>query len=347
LQRCNLCAIEKQSAAFTILSEGSLLLHPFASARIDVMIAISPARLPVRRAFTLIELLVVISIIGVLIALLLPAVQAAREAARRAQCVNNLKQIGLAMQSYHANIQVFPPGYVSKFDTSGNDTGPGWGWAAMLLPQFEQTVMYSAINFDIAIEDPSNRTTRMANITVFLCPSDTVRTCWWAVARDTSGAPLWNICQVGPSNYVGMYGTGEPGPDGEGLFFRNSAIGIPNITDGTSETIAVGERSHRLGEATWAGSVTNAMLFPTDDDNIGRYELETSSGMILGHAGEGVGPGDPRSDVNMFYSLHAGRGVNFLFADGHVAFLKSTISYKTYQALATRAGGEVISADAY
>ena len=90
-----------------------------------------------RRAFTLIELLVVISIIGLLIALLLPAVQAAREAARRTQCVNNLKQIGLALHHYHSSHQAFPPGYVSNFDPSGTDTGPGWGWAAMLLPQVD------------------------------------------------------------------------------------------------------------------------------------------------------------------------------------------------------------------
>jgi prepilin-type N-terminal cleavage/methylation domain-containing protein len=90
------------------------------------------------RGFTLIELLVVISIIGVLIALLLPAVQMAREAARRSQCVNNLKQMGIALHSYHGTHQVFPPGYVSNYDTSGNDTGPGWGWSAMFLPSMEQ-----------------------------------------------------------------------------------------------------------------------------------------------------------------------------------------------------------------
>ncbi|MFI5456092.1 MAG: DUF1559 domain-containing protein [Isosphaerales bacterium] len=300
------------------------------------------------RAFTLIELLVVISIIGLLIALMLPAVQAAREAARRTQCVNNLKQLGLALHNYESTLHVFPPGYVSSFDTSGNDTGPGWGWAAMLLPQFEQTPLFTAINFNIAIESPANFTSRLPVINNFLCPSDSVQPFWWAVNRDAAtGAPLQNICQVAPSNYVGMYGTGEPGPDGEGVFFRNSQIGIRDIRDGTSQTIIVGERSHRLGEATWVGAVTNALMYPTDNDNIGRYELETSSGMILGHAGEGVGPGDPRSDVNQFYSLHSGRGVNFLFADGHVIFLKSTIAYKTYQALATRAAGEVVSADAY
>ena len=299
-------------------------------------------------AFTLIELLVVIAIIGVLVGLLLPAVQAAREAARRAQCVNNLKQIGLALQNYHGIHQTLPPGYVSNFDGGGNDTGPGWGWAAMLLPQFEQTPIFNAINFSLAIESQDNATGRLANINNFLCPSDSAATAYWAVHRDAAtGAPVRNICQVAPSNYVGMYGLGEPGPDGDGVFFRDSRVGLRDITDGTSQTILVGERSHRLGEATWVGSVTDAVMFPTDNDNIGRYATETSSGMVLGHAGEGAGPGDPRSDVNQFYSLHAGRGVNFLFGDGHVTFLKSTINYKTYLALATRGGGEVVSADAY
>jgi prepilin-type N-terminal cleavage/methylation domain-containing protein/prepilin-type processing-associated H-X9-DG protein len=301
-----------------------------------------------RRAFTLIELLVVIAIIGVLVGLLLSAVQAAREAARRAQCVNNLKQIGLALHNYQQSLNVLPPGYVSRFDASGNDTGPGWGWAAMLLPQCEQPALFQAINFNLAIETPANSTGRLPIVNNFLCPSDTVQPFWWAVNRDAAtGAPMQNICQLAPSNYVGMYGIGEPGPDGNGVFFRNSAVALRDVLDGTSQTIFVGERSHRLGEATWVGSVSGALLFPSDNDNIGRYVTETSSGMVLGHAGEGVGPGDPRSDVNQFYSLHAGRGVNFLFGDGHVVFLKSTMDYKTYLALATRAGGEVVSADAY
>ncbi len=106
----------------------------------------------------------------------------------------------------------------------------------------------------------------------------------------------------------------------------------------------MGERSHLLGEATWAGSVTGAILFPTDNNNIGRFRAETSSGMVLGHAGEGAGPGSPNSDVNQFYSLHGGSsGVNFLFADGHVSFLSSSINYQQYLMLATCAGGEVVT----
>jgi prepilin-type N-terminal cleavage/methylation domain-containing protein/prepilin-type processing-associated H-X9-DG protein len=304
-----------------------------------------PAR---RGAFTLIELLVVIAIIAVLVGLLLPAVQAARESARRAQCINNLKQLGLALHNYDQSHKTFPSGYVSNFDAAGTDTGPGWGWAAMLLPQFEQATVFNAVNFNLAIEAPANSTGRLANINNFLCPSDPTATAYWAVDRNAAtGAAVKNICQVAPSNYVGVYGLGEPGPDGDGVFFRDSAIGLRDITDGTAQTIVVGERSHRLGEATWTGSVTGALMYPTDNDNIGRYATETSSGMVLGHAGEGVGPGDPGSDVNQFFSLHAGRGVNFLFGDGHITFLKATMSYKTYRALATRAGGEVVSADAY
>ena len=299
-----------------------------------------------QRAFTLIELLVVISIIGLLIALLLPAVQAAREAARRAQCVNNLKQLGLALHNYEGTHLTFPPGYVSNFDATGNDTGPGWGWAAMLLPQFEQTPLFSSINFNLAIEQPSNLTSRLPTVGVFACPSDPHPPSYWAINRDAAtGAPRQDICEVASSNYVAMYGNGEPGPGGDGLFFRNSRVSLKDITDGSSQTLALGERSHRLGEATWVGSVTNAIMFPTDNDDIGRYRTETSSGMVLGHVGEGVGPGDRRGDVNQFFSLHSGGGANFLFADGHVTFLKSTLNYRTYQALATRAGGETISAD--
>jgi prepilin-type processing-associated H-X9-DG protein len=299
-----------------------------------------------RRAFTLIELLVVIATIAALIGLLLPAVQAAREAARRTQCVNNLKQLGLALHHYEGTHLGFPPGYVSNFDDSGNDTGPGWGWAAMLLPQFDQTPMFGAVNLNLAIEDPANFTCRLPDVSNFLCPSDPSATVYWAVNRDAAtGAPLQYICQVAPSNYVGMYGIGEPGPGGDGLFFRNSKVGLRDITDGSSQTLAVGERSHRLGEATWVGSVTGAIMFPTDNDDIGRYRTETSSGMVLGHVGEGVGPGDPRSDVNQFHSLHSGGGVNFLFADGHVRFLTATMDYQTYKDLATRAGGETISGD--
>ena len=300
-----------------------------------------------RSGFTLIELLVVIAIIAILIGLLLPAVQAAREAARRAQCVSNLKQVGLALAIYEGSQRVLPPGYVSNFKADGTDIGPGWGWAAMIMPQLEQAPIFAALNFSLAVESPANLSARLPIVSVFLCPSDQVGASWTAWMRDASGNRTQAICDVAPANHVAMFGITEPGINGEGLFFRNSAVALRDVLDGTSQTIAVGERSHKLGEATWTGAVTDAILFPPpgDNDGIGRPRTENASGMVLGHAGERKGPGDPTSDVNQFFSLHAGRGVNFLFIDGHVAFLKATMNYKTYFALATRAGGEVISGE--
>jgi prepilin-type N-terminal cleavage/methylation domain-containing protein/prepilin-type processing-associated H-X9-DG protein len=297
-----------------------------------------------RCGFTLIELLVVIGIIGLLTALLLPAVQAAREAARRTQCVNNLKQVGVALHTYEGSYRAFPPGYVSQFDASGNDTGPGWGWSTSLLPQMEQKPLFDAANLSLPIEDSSNQTSRLMGIRVYLCPSDDQAPSWLAMKRDANGIPIQSICQVASANYVGMYGTSDPGIDGDGVFFRNSPIGISAVSDGTAQTIAAGERGHSLGQATWVGSVTGAALFPVDNDGVGYPRVESGPGMVLGHAGGNLGPGDPSGEVNQFYSRHAG-GVNFLFADGHVLFLKTTLNAKTFRALATRAGSEVISGD--
>lgn len=294
-----------------------------------------------RRAFTMIEVLVVIVIIALLAGLLLPAIQSARQSATGTQCVNNLKQIGIALLSYESGRKTFPPGYISQFTGDGTDTGPGWGWCAMILPEMEEGAIYRVINFSLPIEDPAN-TIRVANIPSFFCPADELKRVWEAKSRDASGNPQSLICQVAASNYVAMYGTSEPGVDGDGIFFRNSKIGLVQITDGSSHTIAVGERAHQLGEATWVGSVTNAILFPEDINTLGQPHTEHSSGMVLGHAGEGIGPGASGGDVNQFYSLH-GDGANFLFADGHVTFLSSDMDYKTYRALATRAGGESTS----
>src|SRR3954465_9463951 len=109
-----------------------------------------------RSAFTLIELLVVIAIIAILIALLVPAVQKVRESAARTQCINNLKQVGLALQAYHDANKALPAGYVSRHDAASNDTGPGWGWAAHLLPYVEQQTLANRIDFKLPIEHPNN-----------------------------------------------------------------------------------------------------------------------------------------------------------------------------------------------
>jgi prepilin-type N-terminal cleavage/methylation domain-containing protein/prepilin-type processing-associated H-X9-DG protein len=301
--------------------------------------------LPMRRAFTLVELLVVIAVMGILIALLLPAVQAAREAARRSQCANNLKQLGLGLLSYHDAQRTYPSGYLSNFDSSGNDTGPGWGWAAELLPQIEQGALYATINFNLAIEHKANLPARMQAIPTLLCPSDEVEPFWSAETRDAAGNVTSVICQIASANYVAVYGTSDPGVDGDGMFFRNSGVNLRDITDGSSNTIALGERSHLLGEAAWAGSVTGTGLYPdASEGEIGARRWEAGSGMVLGHVGLGNGPNSPNSEVNQFYSLH-GQGVDFVFADGHARFIPATIDYQVYRAMATIAGGEPASGD--
>ncbi len=216
----------------------------------------------------------------------------------------------------------------------------------MLLPQIEQKPLFDAVNVSVPIEYPANPTSRLAVLSVFLCPSDSAPLAWPAVTRDVSGHPIQTICQVAQANYVGMFGTSDPGVDGDGIFFRDSRIGISSITDGTSQTIAVGERAYALGVATWVGSVTGTALFPVDNDGVGYPRVESAAGMILGHAGGNLGPGAPGGEVNQFYSRHAG-GVNFMFADGHVAFLKTTMNYQVFRALATCAAGETISGDSY
>jgi prepilin-type processing-associated H-X9-DG protein len=287
---------------------------------------------------------VVIAIISVLIGLLVPAIQKVREAAARSQCTNNLKQIGIALHDYHDSQGHFPAGYVSNFDANGDDTGPGWGWAAFLLPQMEQQNLYNAVRFDQNIEAPANATVRVWPVKSYLCPSDSVPQTWTAMKYDAAGNLLGPICDVASSSYVGVFGVSEPGVDGEGIFFRNSSIRIADITDGTSQTMIVGERSFRWCQATWVGAVTGAAMVPPPNSLAAAGEWN-SAGFVLGHTFEGTGgPGSPGTEVNGFSSRHTG-GSNFLFADGHVGFVRVTMDHQIYKALSTRAGGEAIAGD--
>ena len=292
-----------------------------------------------RRGFTLVELLVVIAIIGVLVSLILPAVQQARETARRTQCKNNLKQIGLALHNYHDQFSRFPPGYVSNFDGSGNDTGAGWGWGALLLPHLEQAPLQATINFNQPIEAPVNAAARVAPLAACLCPSDTVKPTWPAVMRDSLGNATTTICDVSSSNYLGVFGVSEPGIDGEGVFFRNSDVGLRDIRDGASTTLLIGERTQFTCEATWVGSVTGARIFPPPGSPVVPY-MQHASGMTLGHTVEGA-PNAEGTECNNFSSRHTG-GAHFAFADGHVQFISKNMNRATFQALSTRAGGETI-----
>jgi prepilin-type processing-associated H-X9-DG protein len=301
----------------------------------------------------------VIAIIAILIALLLPAVQAAREQARRSACTNNLKQIGLAIANYTNRHGTLPPGYQSIYSPQfQQEIGPGWGWASMILPDLEQQALHNAIVFEAPLQMANMATARLATASVFLCPSDNMPLKWTATQSATwmymgqvysSSIP---ICDMAGSNYVGVFGIAEPGVNGEGVFFRGSYMPLQVITDGLSNTLCVGERSENLqqgrGMATWVGAVPGANLWscapnPFDPD-AGTCVEEDGSGMILGHTGEGHGPGDPWGDVNQFISRH-GFGSFFLYCDGHVRFLRKEMNYQVYKALSTRNFGEIISDD--
>jgi prepilin-type N-terminal cleavage/methylation domain-containing protein/prepilin-type processing-associated H-X9-DG protein len=348
----------------------------------------SPLR---RRGFTLIELLVVIAIIAVLISLLLPAVQSAREAARRAQCVNNLKQIGLALHNYHDTVGSFAPGGINEPITW---FGTWWGWPAFILPQMEQAPLYNAINFslqninqlDANVANDPQGTVWKSVISSYLCPSDpaagegrvpnmswlTSGSEWSLIGTNFTAAVTcyvgnWGDQKTGNATFDLYSGESPPGTypnwgcNGvyRGIFSDCSngrSTSLREITDGTSNTLLAGESSPNLngalawvnGDGVWATTVIplnwksnlkDGQVDPTDGTTCKLPdELNDFTKALHCWRNQTVNWG--------FKSFHPG-GVNFAFCDGSVRFLKQTISPRTYNALGTKAGGEVVSADAY
>jgi prepilin-type N-terminal cleavage/methylation domain-containing protein/prepilin-type processing-associated H-X9-DG protein len=281
-----------------------------------------------QRGFTLIELLVVIAIIGLLIALLLPAVQAAREAARRMSCTNNLKQMGIALHGYHDAHGVLPMGYTFA---PGYVTG-GFGWATMILAGMEQRPLFDAANFSLPLWSWANTTVGTTALAAHLCPTD-----------DTSHGSFLERdgFRYAKSSYVASFGPGNMDTDPDdrrGLFSRNSRTRFAEVQDGLSQTLMAGERhngtfavvigshDHIDAETVWAGAVKE----DPDDDHAHTTLFQTS------HP-----PSSPSMNDQDAASRHPS-GTNFLFGDGSVHFLKATIALPVYQALGSRAGGEAV-----
>jgi prepilin-type N-terminal cleavage/methylation domain-containing protein/prepilin-type processing-associated H-X9-DG protein len=297
----------------------------------------------VRRAFTLIELLVVIAIISLLIALLLPAVQQVRQAAQRAACQNNLKQLGLALHDYHDTHKHFPPGYLATqpYQDGATDTAPGWGWSAFLLPEVEQGNLWRQLDFTRPVASSPAIATL---VPVFLCPSDLLPPGPFSV-RDGSLAP---VVAAAPSSYAATVGDDSSevsDPQGNGIFYRNSQTRLADITDGTSQTVMLGDRAWAQTQGIWAGAPSGAIC---QAGSLNPWPNATGPAptLVLVHNNYINITTDADGGLDDFSSMHPG-GANLLFADGSVHFLRSITSdgaeRRAFWALGTRAGGEVVS----
>ena len=319
------------------------------------------------RGFSLIELLVVVSIVAVLIAMFLPAVLAAREASRRAQCAANLKQIGLAMHQYHGVHSVLPPG----------KKGCCWGtWLVYLLPQLEQQPLFNAWNscglnapgapanmdLDLRYFGVTNQTVTSTWLSVYLCPSDQTNA---PITATTNGITYACTSQ----NYAVNFGNsivkqidfqdiqfgGAPfvdigSPDGDYDQPGRTTVGFNSIRDGLSNTLLVAEvvvgQGQDLRGFSWWGDAATFQTFATPNSSF--PDVLFSPFYCINQA-----PNPPcTSETTALPGMYAARsrhlgGVNTAMGDASVRFIKNSVNLRTWRALSTTQGGEVIRADQY
>jgi prepilin-type N-terminal cleavage/methylation domain-containing protein/prepilin-type processing-associated H-X9-DG protein len=310
--------------------------------------------------FTLVELLVVIAIIGVLVALLLPAIQAARESARRNQCTNNLKQIGLAIQMRHDSKKLFPPGRTGR--TSTNESGVntfGVSWAFELLPYVEQTSLYQALVKALPSTDPQNALAMRSPVSTFYCPSRREPAADRNFDNNDTAPPVENRGVAAGGDYAGSAGldidlgldnlNGEPAGVIGGALYTFSRNSIRHVTDGTAQTIGVGEKYIPTEDEVRQArpGVDEAMMQYYQGDTAffaGDHRYAILAGTKCGMA-HGEAPSTGECGVidlwEQFGSEHSGIS-NFVFLDGHVQVIQQAVDLIALRRLSTIADAEVV-----
>ncbi len=311
-----------------------------------------------RRAFTLIEFLVVLAIIAVILAFLLPALVGARSASRRTCCINNMKQLELALQSYLNNHNVLPSG---SYDTAGPVLSEPGGykvsWIVSILPYMEQSGLFRAFDPQYGADDPVNQTVRTSRINSLQCPDDgSAGRSWFGVWPPAPAPGL----EPGKSSYAACHHDVEApiDDDNHGAFFLNSHIRVVDVSDGLSQTIFIGEMpwGSSLG---WVSGTRATLrntghpingLTPGSVPLVGGGSMPLTESLTLRELEQRIDANDPQvapTFVGGFGSTHPGKGANFGFGDGSVRFLRQTIDPAVYQRLGHRCDREAIDDDTF